>query len=428
MALTIKDGAGSTTSLKTTLTGSDHMPHHIVQAVSGTVAVTASAASPVFVTGAVTVSQPINVDLVVGDGVTASINNAFFDHAMIAISHSYYDSVDGSNNYLGVKFPLQYRNYIDSNRSALYVTTTASSITVDNIGFQQAVSYITSAYNASEGVGKFNVHLTGNSSVIIDNANANAAFNAISQSFTDNSIKVKLDGTNTIKEGSTDILLVRTTGSAVNINNVGFQQAVDYITSSYNSGDGVGKFNVHLTGNSNVTIDNTGFQQAINSLTASIWNDSSDYAIKVKLTGSAIAQVTNSVGTPLYVTASNGAPLQVQIRSATNVVKQSYKANIYGFDWSVDSGTFVVATEDVNRKSLIISNPSAYELYVAVGSGSDNGFLMNSITTPPEQYSFIVYPSGTYTADQYAASLFHACFFISQSINDQKVLVTRIGY
>jgi hypothetical protein len=47
MALTIKDGAGSTTSLKTTLTGSDHMPHHVVQAVSGTVAVTASVASPV---------------------------------------------------------------------------------------------------------------------------------------------------------------------------------------------------------------------------------------------------------------------------------------------------------------------------------------------------------------------------------------------
>jgi len=58
--LEIKDGAGSTRYLKTTLSGSDHVPHHVVEAVNGTVAVTASEASPVYVTG--TVAANVNVD------------------------------------------------------------------------------------------------------------------------------------------------------------------------------------------------------------------------------------------------------------------------------------------------------------------------------------------------------------------------------
>lgn len=61
MSLEIKDGAGSQTFLKTTLTGSEHMPHHIVQGVSGTVSVTSSMTNPVYVTGNVSIEQPLVV-------------------------------------------------------------------------------------------------------------------------------------------------------------------------------------------------------------------------------------------------------------------------------------------------------------------------------------------------------------------------------
>ena len=93
MALPIKDGNATLTSLKTTLAGSDHMPHHIVQAVSGTVsvtssvsspvyisgttAVTASSINPVYVTGAVSISQPVSVDVVVGDNIFLKTGSNF---------------------------------------------------------------------------------------------------------------------------------------------------------------------------------------------------------------------------------------------------------------------------------------------------------------------------------------------------------------
>ena len=64
MALNIKDGAGSSTSLKTTLDGSEHVPHHIIDdvvTVTGSVKlddlpirITSSTSSPVYVSGTLT--------------------------------------------------------------------------------------------------------------------------------------------------------------------------------------------------------------------------------------------------------------------------------------------------------------------------------------------------------------------------------------
>lgn len=54
MALTIKDGAGATTALNTSLAGGEHTPYH---AISGTVSITSSLTNPVAVTGTVTVGS-----------------------------------------------------------------------------------------------------------------------------------------------------------------------------------------------------------------------------------------------------------------------------------------------------------------------------------------------------------------------------------
>jgi len=52
MALTVLDGNGVARTVKTTLDGSDHVPHHKIDSVSGTVAATQSGSWNVAITGA----------------------------------------------------------------------------------------------------------------------------------------------------------------------------------------------------------------------------------------------------------------------------------------------------------------------------------------------------------------------------------------
>jgi hypothetical protein len=101
MALTIKDGAGSITNLKTTLTGSEHMPHHVVQAVSGTVAVSASAANPVYVTGNVSITQPVNVDVNLSDQLTVVVSSSQNNNAVWITSSANYPAAVTGTVYVG---------------------------------------------------------------------------------------------------------------------------------------------------------------------------------------------------------------------------------------------------------------------------------------------------------------------------------------
>ena len=70
--LIIKDGSSNLTGLAVSSGSFGLVPEHTI---SGAVNVTASAANPVYVTGTVQISQPVSVDLVVGDNVfvTSSI-------------------------------------------------------------------------------------------------------------------------------------------------------------------------------------------------------------------------------------------------------------------------------------------------------------------------------------------------------------------
>jgi len=488
MALTIKDGAGSTTSLKTTVTGSDHMPHHIIQEISGAniasivskltdisssaaavQSITASSTNPVYITGAVTISQPVNVDLVVGDTITASITgvasvsvqNPFFDHAMVAISHSYYTSVDPSSNYLGVKFPEEYRNVLGPYKS-LYVTTTASSITIDNSGFAQMINYITASTDLSDSQYKIKVKITGSTEdspqYVTGTLNTNLfGVNKYGLPSGGAALVVKVTGSNNsdpvFVSGSTDIgvakygfsegaaLVVKITGSSSDPVSVTGNFALDYASYALPTGSALvvkvtasAQDPLTVTGTLNVaSISNPIYVSNVNSISGSVnVTSSKGNPLFVISDTDKPVYVANSASNALYITSSDSFPLQVQKRSATITQTQRYVANVYGFDWTVNSGTFVMATPDTDRKSLIIANPSSHELYIAIGSSSDpgfvNGFLLQTTESAPETYAFVIYPSGTYTADEYAASLFHAGFYISQSVNNQKTLVTRIGY
>jgi len=541
-SLVIKDGNGSISRLSANSSSTGLIPEH---AVSGTVTVSSSISNPVYVTGSVTVNQPVNVDLVLNDTLTASVtlssvNSGFTEGAGVGKTALlvYLTGSSGNNINIDGVTPID---------GKLQITSSAAS-----------PIYTTGLLNITNSSG--NPVLAKISNQFIDDVLTAVSYSYAPES--GGSLKVKLTGSNVIKEGGYDILLVRGTGSQTSINNTGFQQLINYITAATDLGNNDYRLKVITTGSGGVTIENAignpanvklsdvntyglgvGGSALVVKITGSSNSDavfitgttdigiskygySEGQALIVKTTSSVVAldgistiisslptqatgvavaligqenlvklynstssvtssqtnplyvtgitavtasytnpvyitgtvlidnglRVTSSKDQPLYVisendkpiyiansssnalfiTASTSFPLQVQKRSGVAFQTQRYVANVFGFDWTVNSGTFVMATPDTNRKSLIISNPSENELYIAIGSSSDagfvNGFFLSNTQSAPETYAFIIYPSGTYTADEYAASLFHAGFYISQSVNNQKALVTRIGY
>jgi hypothetical protein len=308
MALSVKDGNGTLTSLKTTLTGSDHMPHHVIQEISGSnistivskltdisssaaavQTVTASLANPVYVTGAVQVSQPVSVDLVIGDNVfvTSSLSAPLY--------------VSSSNN------------------SPILITGT---VNVDNY---PAITTVTASTTSP-------VPVTG-----------------------------------TINAGG-------------------------YYLNSIN--DSVAPLSFAFTSSGGVNY--------------------------------------------IRATASNSSPVTTvskksTITNATKTVHNQYTIGDEYIDYTSSfSGTFIISSLDINRSTLILFNPSAYNLYISVGSGSDgpNGFQMLNTSSAPLKYSFILYPSGTYIADDSTVSAFHSGFFISSSTPgfSPEAISTKVSY
>lgn len=532
MALIIKDGAGSTTSLKTTLTGSDHMPHHIVQAVSGTVAVTSSVANPVYVTGNISVNQPISVDVDISDKLTVVVSSSENNNTVWVTSSATYPVYTRLSNITTTGIP--------GGGTALVVSLSGSTgsfnqvqlydsyVTIANTGINQLIGYLTAATDLGDSDYRLKVITTGSSAVTINNNAADTAFNALSYSFADNSLKVKLTGSNTVQEGPYDILLVRGTGSQTEITNTGFNQLINYITAATDLGNSDYRLKVNvlntasvnvsnigadvaftalsysfadnslkvkLTGSNTIQegpydillvrgtgsqteITNTGFGQLVNSLTAAIDTGDNTYKLLVKTTGSSAVtidnnfadnafaalsssfsssalrvvlgnsvntididsykalvvkltssstEVTNTSTEPLYVTASGSLSVKEKPVKTSTVNAFNYPGQ---FNWTVNSGTFVLAAEDENRKGLMISNPSQENLYIIVGSGSTNGFTLNSTGSAPDVFSFIIYPSGTYIAEPVMAAAFHAGFFVSQSnfVQIPNAMSTKVTY
>lgn len=72
-SLIIKDGAGSTQNLTVESGSYGYIPVHTISSSAGSGSyVTASAAYPLYVTGNVSISQPVNVDVVVGDNIAVT--------------------------------------------------------------------------------------------------------------------------------------------------------------------------------------------------------------------------------------------------------------------------------------------------------------------------------------------------------------------
>jgi len=121
-----------------------------------------------------------------------------------------------------------------------------------------------------------------------------------------------------------------------------------------------------------------------------------------------------------YITSSLSAPIVAYaysppVTTVTQTVSSSFVWN------TIPSGTFALATANSLRRGLTIFNPGPYNLYVAFstnGGGGDagkHGFTLVNTASAPSVYSFIIYPSGTYTADSTTVGVYHGGYFISGS-------------
>ena len=126
-----------------------------------------------------------------------------------------------------------------------------------------------------------------------------------------------------------------------------------------------------------------------------------------------------------YVTASTSNPVTVVTKPVTTVTKSS----VTSFSWNtLASGTFNLASESVSRRGLSVFNPGPQPLYVSLASATtaQNGFTITNTSSAPSSYSFILYPSGTYVADETTVGVYHAGYFISGS-SSVGVFVTQIS-
>lgn len=144
--------------------------------------------------------------------------------------------------------------------------------------------------------------------------------------------------------------------------------------------------------------------------------------------------VNNNSGNALFVTSSNSAPLIVKQCPATSVTRSRFTSGGGSpqIDWASTSpsnisGTFILAQSSSLRAGLMFANNTSYDLYIAIGDGDNattNGFLLNTTSSTPVGYSFILYSSGTYFADSSFVSAKHSGFFVSASNIDVTVNVT----
>jgi len=133
---------------------------------------------------------------------------------------------------------------------------------------------------------------------------------------------------------------------------------------------------------------------------------------------------TVNIGSVVTVTSSVTQPVYVSQKPVTTVNKNFVNT----FDWTIDNGAFAIADEDTNRKGLVLFNPGPYNLYVSLdtdGVVGDKGFIITDTGSSPDLFSFIVYASGTYFADDTTVGVYHAGYFISGSASDY-LMITKV--
>ncbi len=106
------------------------------------------------------------------------------------------------------------------------------------------------------------------------------------------------------------------------------------------------------------------------------------------------------------------------VSTVSNTTLKTYVPNPetdeMGWDWTTDSGSFRVSSQNQNRKGLIIHNDSRFgKCYVAVGKNSYAD--LENYLDKPKTYSFLLEGGATYFADTLTCALPHAVYIPSSS-------------
>lgn len=313
-SLIIKDGNSATKTLSVFSSSLGFIPEH---AVSGTVNVSASAASPVYVTGNVSISQPVNVDLNLSDQLTVVVSSS-------------------------------------QNNNAVWVTSSAAYPAFVNINNTASVS------------------ISGTPTI---------------------TGSVSIDGTPTIT-GTVAISGVPTVALQSNI-----------VTASI-SGTPTITGSVSISGTASVT---------------------SSYDNPVAVTGSVNV---GSIASIVSITSSYTNPVVTKEKLATSLTFSQFAVGTgSSIDWTSTgslnmSGTFIIAQSSSVRSGLMFTNNFPVNLYVVYDTGySNNGFgSFVSTSSAPYQYSFVLYPNGTYIADPSFVNVKHSGYFPSSSAITNQIL------
>lgn len=179
---------------------------------------------------------------------------------------------------------------------------------------------------------------------------------------------------------------------------------------------------VYVTG---AVIVNTGSQITV---TASLSNPTGITGTVNVNNFPATQTVSASLTSPVGITGTvnvNNTTLTVTSSLTNPVVAYAYSppvttvaaSSVTSFNWAVTNGTFAIAAAASTRRGLTVFNPGPHNLYIALSTaaGANNGFTIVNTASAPSQYSFIVYPSGTYTADETTVGVYHGGYFISGS-------------
>ena len=141
-------------------------------------------------------------------------------------------------------------------------------------------------------------------------------------------------------------------------------------------------------------------------------------------------QIKASSTDTFFVTSSNTNPVITRGKFGVTPARTTFTPYSLINYTNASSGSFIMASASVERVGLVIFNASPINLYISIGDSSypsTNGFNINSVSSEPVSYSFILYPSGTYFVDPVYVNLKYSGFFISSSnVLDQAVARVEI--
>lgn len=127
------------------------------------------------------------------------------------------------------------------------------------------------------------------------------------------------------------------------------------------------------------------------------------------------------------VTSSQENPVTVVGTYAT-IIDDEY---ISTFNWTVDDGTFKVASLDYERKEIMICNRGPGILYIKMSSIEQNGssyhgFNIEDTSSAPPNYNFMIHPSGTYVSSDASRVFYYGGFYVDNGIVPGGAQITRI--